>query len=216
MNQIQANFNQWFAHWGITLSDEVMSQRVRGKIFKAGWCIWFLFGTDEAGDYLDYYASHRMGGDYHIRIRTDGSEESLPTIASIHWTSEDPVEAQRLEKEFFAENQRISEMLNEKGFGLEGDEPLSVRLHHILCTQNPSDDREADPNNAEEVKAGREREEVKLNNGGELRRLPVLKLENTDDYPEVHCKKRLAMQQKDRAIVKRIAKKNRLKIFNID
>ena len=135
MNPIQAKFNQRFAHWNIALSDEVMSQRVPGKIVKAGWCIWFLFGTDEADDYLDYYASHRMaGGDDHIRIRVDGSEESLPAIASIHLTSEDPVEAQRLEKEFFAENQRISVMLNEKGFGLEGDEPLSVRLGHILCT----------------------------------------------------------------------------------
>ncbi len=213
MKQIQAKFNQRFAHWNITLSDEVMSQRVRGKIVKAGWCIWFLFGTDEAGDYLDYYASHRMaGGDDHIRIRMDGSEESLPAIASIHLTSEDPVEAQRLEKEFLAENQRISEMLNEKGFGLEGDEPLSVRLMNVLCTHQ-NDAGKADPDNGEaEAEEDCKKQEVKPNSGEKLRRLSVPKLENTD--PEVHCKKRLEMQEKDREFVKKFAKTNQLEISN--
>jgi len=142
MNQIQTIFNQRFARWNIALSDEVVSQRTRGKIVKAGWCIWFLFGTDETGDYFDYYASHRMIGDYHTRIRIDGSEESLPAIGSIYWYSEDPVEAKRLRKEFFDENERIVEMLNEKGFYLEGNEPLSVQFGRILCTQQSQEDNE--------------------------------------------------------------------------
>ena len=39
MNQLQKKFNETFAHWDITLSDEVVSQRDRGKIIQADWCI---------------------------------------------------------------------------------------------------------------------------------------------------------------------------------
>ena len=101
---------------------------------KAGWSIWFLFGVDESGEYLDYYSSHRMAGDEHIRIRADSSEEALPSICSMRFTSSDPIEDAKLEEEFLAQNQRVSEMLKAKGFGIEGDEPISVQIHRALST----------------------------------------------------------------------------------
>lgn len=59
---------------------EHVRERKRGKIVEAGWAIWYLFGEDERGEYLDYYASHRMTNDRHLRIREDGAEEYLPTV----------------------------------------------------------------------------------------------------------------------------------------
>ena len=136
MNQLQEKFNEQFSRWGITLSDEIVFQRVRGKIIEKGWCIWFLFGIDEAGEYLDFYASHRMTDDEHIRIRTNGSIEYLPIIGCFRMYSPNHMEDKILEKEYFAENQRVSKMLKEKGFCIEGDEPLSIQLGNFLRTNN--------------------------------------------------------------------------------
>jgi hypothetical protein len=102
-------FNERFAKQGIALPVDAVSQRARGKIRKEGWCIWFLFGVDDQGEYLDYYSSHRMVlGDEHIRLRTDGSEETLPSICDFRRVSSGPAEDAQLETEFFTENQRIS------------------------------------------------------------------------------------------------------------
>ena len=62
-------FARSFEPWGIQLPDEGVKHRARGKINKAGWTIWYLFGSDEKGEYLDYYATHRMTSDSHTRIR---------------------------------------------------------------------------------------------------------------------------------------------------
>ena len=128
-------FNERFAKQGIVLPGDAVSQRARGRIIKAGWCIWFLFGIDDQGEYLDCYSSHRMVlGDEHIRLRTDGSEETLPSICDLRRLSPDPVEDAQLEKAFFAENQQISEMLKTKGFGIEDDEPMSAQINRALST----------------------------------------------------------------------------------
>ena len=42
--------------------------------------IWHLFGSDDRGGYLEYYASHRMTDDRHVRLREDGSVEHLPAM----------------------------------------------------------------------------------------------------------------------------------------
>ncbi|MDP9439465.1 MAG: hypothetical protein M3P49_12105, partial [Actinomycetota bacterium] len=66
MGRIEEGFAERFSHWGIRLPSEAVRERRQGKIVEAGWAIWYLFGSDERGEYLDYYASHRMmGGDEH-------------------------------------------------------------------------------------------------------------------------------------------------------
>jgi hypothetical protein len=96
MNEIESQFNQTFAHWEICLLAEAISERKRGKIVKRGWAIWYLFGSDGCGEYLDYNASHRMTNDRHVRIYADGNTEDLPTLVSFRRCSEDPVEDARL------------------------------------------------------------------------------------------------------------------------
>ena len=125
---IKLCFAEDFEHWGLYLPEEDVVQRRRGKICKAGWAVWYLFGKDDDGEYLDYYAAHRMTNDSHVRIFEDGRCEGLPAIPDFRISSSDPEEDARLEAESRAESRRVAEILEEKGFGIEGDEPPSVQI----------------------------------------------------------------------------------------
>lgn len=83
MKNIEKRFNDVFSSWDIRLPEKDVTNRRRGKIFEAGWTIWYLFGSDERGEYLDYYASHRVTTDQHTRIYANGNEEDLPVIESM-------------------------------------------------------------------------------------------------------------------------------------
>jgi hypothetical protein len=116
MITIVDTFNRHFEHWNIKLHEEDVRNRSIGYIHEAGWLIQYCFGKDENGEYLDYYAAHRMTDDSHIRIHEDGKEESLPALDSIYLVSEDPVEAKRLKDEYYAHNREVSQILVDKGF----------------------------------------------------------------------------------------------------
>lgn len=83
MREIERCFNNDFVSWGIILPPEHVRERKRGKIVEAGWAIWYLFGSDGRGEHLDYYVSHRMTNDRHLRIREDGTEEYLPIVSTM-------------------------------------------------------------------------------------------------------------------------------------
>ncbi len=120
MKEIEDRFNSYFSSWGIRLSPDDIANRRRGKIIKEGWGIWYLFGSDEKGEYLDCYASHRMTNDRHVRIYASGQAEGLPTIQEFRLCSQDAEEDKRLEAEYYAQNQRVASLLQEKGFGMWG------------------------------------------------------------------------------------------------
>jgi hypothetical protein len=132
VRKIERRFGHTFAPWGIALPLEDVKAGRRGKIVASGWAIWYLFGSDERGGYLDYYASHRMTGDRHVRVREDGPAEHLPTIRTFRVVSRDPEEDARLKAEYLEHNRRVGRMLEEKGFGVAGDEPLSVQVNRHL------------------------------------------------------------------------------------
>ena len=104
----------YFANWEIELPVEAVTNRQRGQITQAGWIIWYVFGEDESGDYLDFYAMHRMTNDRHERIYTDGRTESLETQRDMRRASNDPEEDARLEAEYYEHNRRVSRELDEK------------------------------------------------------------------------------------------------------
>ncbi len=136
--KIEAKFNEFFTTWGLRLPPEAISHRQRGRILQAGWVVWYLFDADDQGEYLDFYATHRMGGDHHRRLRANGGRECLPTLQRMYASSADPEEAQRLVDAFFAENQRVADLLAAKGFCLQGDEPsLTVINRHLLSHPRP-------------------------------------------------------------------------------
>ena len=116
MKLIADTFANRFAHWKITLPKKDLKDRRGGYIQNSGWLIQYCFGKDETGEYMDYYAAHRMTDDSHVRIYEDGREESLPALSSYLLLSDDPVEAKRLKDEYEKHNQEVVKMLNEKGF----------------------------------------------------------------------------------------------------
>lgn len=116
MNCIGKTFAKRFEHWDIHIPEEDLAERRRGFIHDKGWLIQYCFGEDEAGEYMDYYAAHRMTDDEHVRIRADGSIESLPALLGMRLCSEDPEENRRLEEEHRKYNQEVARMLVEKGF----------------------------------------------------------------------------------------------------
>jgi hypothetical protein len=73
-----------------------------------------------------------MTDDRHVRIREDGPAEPLPTVETFRIASKDPEKDARLEAEYLEHNRRVGRMLEEKGFGVAGDEPASVRVYRHL------------------------------------------------------------------------------------
>lgn len=134
MQKAAEQFADHFKNWDIRLPDEAVLTRERGKINKAGWSIWYLFGSDEQGEYLDYYASHRMTTDSHTRIRADGAIEHLPALEEMFIGSDDPAEHARLKAKSLEQNRKIMQLLEAKGFGLSGDEPLSNQVRRVQMT----------------------------------------------------------------------------------
>ncbi len=141
MHRIEARFRESFSYWRIELPREDVENRRRGKIVEAGWTIWYLFGSDDSGEYLDYYSSHRMTNDSHVRIHEDGRVESLESLDGMRRTSADPDENARLENEFWEHNERVSRLLEEKGFGLQGDEHGSAIVNRGLLQSRESNRR---------------------------------------------------------------------------
>lgn len=135
--KIEAGFNASFAQWQIRLPAAAIASRRRGRIQQAGWLIWYLFDTDEQGEYLDYYASHRLSDDLHVRMRADGGREDLPALRRGFYTSRNPGEAARLEAECYAQNQLVAELLAAKGFDFTGDEPDLARVNRHMPTDPP-------------------------------------------------------------------------------
>ena len=150
MRSIEERFSQAFQVWRIQLPREAIENRRRGKIVEAGWTIWYLFGSDEDGEYLDYYSSHRMTNDSHVRIYEDGRVESLESLDGMRRTSRDPEENARLEDEFWDHNERVARMLEEKGFGLQGDEHGSAIVNRTLLSSREANRRLLDRSDSTE------------------------------------------------------------------
>ncbi len=141
MRRIEEHFSQAFQVWRIQLPREAVEHRRRGKIVEAGWTIWFLFGSDESGQYLDYYSSHRMTNDSHVRVYEDGRVELLESLWELRPTSDDPEENARLEDEFWGHNERVAQLLEAKGFGLQGDEHGSAMVRRGFLESRESNRR---------------------------------------------------------------------------
>ena len=142
MEKIEEAFNRTFSNWEIRLPSEDIASRQSGKIVQAGWTIWFLFGSDENGEYLDYYSSHRMTNDTHVRIHADGSKEYLEALNEGYVVSQgaSPEEVAQAKENFYRRNKAVAKMLNEKGFLLRGDEHPSAGVRRYLLT-TPEEER---------------------------------------------------------------------------
>jgi len=95
-----------------------LQSRKLGKINSSGWNIRYLFGKDDRGDYLDFYATHRMTNDRHVRIYSTGETEYLPAILGmiIYPANASDKEKKEVKEKYLKHCQVVREMLKEKGF----------------------------------------------------------------------------------------------------
>ena len=110
------SFARTFATWHITLPDEDLRQRRAGFLNQHGWLIQYRFGSDDSGEFLDYYAAHRMTDDSHVRVYEDGRVVALPALIGMRVMGATPREEERLEREYVAHNRAVAQALFDKGF----------------------------------------------------------------------------------------------------
>lgn len=116
MESIAEAFRRDFANWSLEIPVADLNARRAGFIHTQGWLIQYVFGQNRMGQYLDYYASHRMTTDSHVRLYANGRRQRLAVIAGMYFTSEDPQKAAELEAAYYRRNRRIARVLAAKGF----------------------------------------------------------------------------------------------------
>jgi hypothetical protein len=81
-------------------------------IQRAGWTIRCIFGADEEGSHLEYYATHRMTSDSRYRIYASGRTHERDAIWEMFmWDPKKPGDQARAHKEYADHNARIAEEL---------------------------------------------------------------------------------------------------------
>jgi hypothetical protein len=121
MEAIKAAFDAYFAPWGITLPDDALMARSPGVLAGQGWRIRYRFGQDGAGEHLEFYATHRMTNDRHVRIAPDGGVEHLDALWDAYaYDPEVPGDRERAERAYLEHNRRVAAELKEKWPDEEG------------------------------------------------------------------------------------------------
>ena len=108
MELIKKKFDEYFSNWKIELPNENLNERLNGYIQLSGWLIQYCFGTENGIEYLDFYASHRMTNDRHVRIYANGEIIHLPAFWGFY--NVDSKEA------YDKNNMKVTKLLIEKGF----------------------------------------------------------------------------------------------------
>lgn len=77
---MRQRFAEYFAHWSIELPPGAEAARARGTIHKKGWTIRYRFDSEDGDTFLEFYATHRMTNDRHVKITSLGEDEHLDAI----------------------------------------------------------------------------------------------------------------------------------------
>ena len=143
-DQLREQFRRIFEHWGIELPPESMEPGVVWIIVKGGWTIWTVFGFEDGTEYLDCYAMHRMTNDRHNQLYPDRASKGLPAMLEWFSYSEGATqeEIDQAEAKYYAYNQSVAKMLDEKGFYMSDDAHASARVQRYLRT-TPQEERQA-------------------------------------------------------------------------
>ncbi|PLS79797.1 MAG: hypothetical protein CYG59_11355 [Chloroflexi bacterium] len=114
---IPTTFANYFANWNITLPPDAVATRSRGELRQTGWFIRYQWHEENNDLCLDFYASHRMTNDRHVRIHRDGMLEHLPAYQDmmVH-NPAIPGDKERAQREYDEYNRRVAEELREKGW----------------------------------------------------------------------------------------------------
>ena len=144
--KLRQRFNRTFAIWVIELPVDAMSRGKVRLIVQRGCTIWTRFDIDpENGrEHLDVYSMHRMTNDSHVRWYADGEEEHLPAIAWSYVIPEGATRAEMdaLQDKFFADNQVVENLLEEKGFVMTDKAHPSAQVDRYFRTRPDAGDED--------------------------------------------------------------------------
>jgi len=110
MDKIKAAFDQRFQPWQITLPEDDLHHRRKGKIHIQGWTITYRFGNEDGKDFLEYFASHRMTNDTLNRIYEDGTTELVDACQEFYIVN-DP----KAKVEYHENNRRFYKRVQDAG-----------------------------------------------------------------------------------------------------
>ena len=125
LEKIAEAFAKIFETWGLRLPAEDLSVRRTGQLFERGWSIRWVFGSDGADEYLEYYAMHPMTNDRRCRLYASGRYEEMPAAKMMMVYPKDatPAEETRITAGYLAANRELGDEL--RLLGLIGADPPS-------------------------------------------------------------------------------------------
>jgi hypothetical protein len=103
-------FEQEFAPWDLHLLPDDVANRRSGTLRQLGWLVFYDFGRDGHGEFLDYYAALRDAtddaatDDWHVRIYASGERITLPTVIDAYVYAREPTrdEVERTRRKYEA------------------------------------------------------------------------------------------------------------------
>ena len=121
--RIAEAFNRRFAAFGISIQPEDVALGARRAIGERGWGIRLRVDPDDAGfPSLEYYATHRMTSDEHVRIWADGHVESLDAIYEAYvFDPKVPGSEEAARTRYLRHNREVADRLRERGLYPDGD-----------------------------------------------------------------------------------------------
>ncbi|HYI45500.1 MAG TPA: ADP-ribosylglycohydrolase family protein [Actinomycetota bacterium] len=146
MSRIKSAFDETFESWSVELPETDIAEAKAGALRQkdGSGLIRYAFGHSERGEYLEFYAFHRIWGDGHQRIYASGEVDHLATLETILMVSDDPAEMKRRQEEQEERNQQLLEDLDRAGLREGGPVPGSFEINAHLVTggsdpQSPED-----------------------------------------------------------------------------
>ena len=71
-----------YSHWKIKFHLPTFELKQYTHILQNGWNIYYQFGKDLDGQYMEIYSTHRMTSDGHVKYYADGSKLILPSFTT--------------------------------------------------------------------------------------------------------------------------------------
>ena len=143
LESLRAKFGEVFEQWGVTLPEDDVAERRGGSLRQQGGSgsVRYVFGRDEAGEYVEFYAFHRIWGDHHARIRESGELEGLEILQTGYPIDpDDPEVAARNQRAMAERNRNLLEELESAGLLSGGPVPMSFTVNSYLVTGADEED----------------------------------------------------------------------------
>lgn len=123
-------FNSYFCKFHIEITPQDVRAGYRASIADRGWGIHYVVDADDAGQlYLEFYATHRMTNDRHVRISSTGQLEQLDAInGMVFYDPNVGGDKERASRENIERNRRVAADLEAKGLYPSGDINTFLRM----------------------------------------------------------------------------------------